>query len=898
MEVDSNDWVGAFNGDICVGAREWDTLLCGNGICDVPVMGDDGSEVTVGYMNTGEYPTFKIYDASENLYYDAVPTNYEPWANFALYTIPSLNGGVLGCTDSNACNFDEGATIDDDSCTFAEENFDCNGNCIAEIDCAGECGGSAIADECGICGGTGIPDGECDCEGNVEDCAGDCGGSAETDACGDCNGDGPPAGYTCEGTPELFDYNQSTLQAFYYFNSVTLNGITLENDDWVGAFNGEICVGSRKWDTSLCNSGVCDVPLMGSDDNDWTEGYMQSGYIPTFKVFDASSNEYFEALPSENIEWNINDIFVLDALQGGILGCTDNASCNFESDATVDDGTCILPDENYDCDGNCVAEFDCEGECGGSANIDECGVCNGDGADDGFNCDGEPLDFVFNQSSLQAFYYIHETSDLEGNPLTAEDWVGIFNGETCVGSRQWDSALCNSGVCDVPAMGDDGYDYSEGYLLQGDYPSFKIYDFSEGEYFDAYPSENFPFENAAIYNVNELVLDFNYSIPLHQYNNLMSFYVLPEDNSVGNVMLDIQESVIAISGEATSAQYFFEEDYWTGTLMNLDISSGYWLRVAEDDTLDGSGHNYDPNRIYNLNSGANLVSFPSTGSVGISAGLPDEIEDHVLAVLGEGMSTVNSNGVWEGSLLEFKALHGYWIITDEEFSFSYDLDSLEPLSRKVNPYLAAEVPHGFDYIQSTQQAFYYVEDIKLINGEIENGDWLFSYCGNTVTGARQWLGRTVDIPAMGAEGDIMTAGYCGTNDAPHFKLLKSNGEKLISLHAETPTWHPNGIFFLGSLQEIAPLPSEFEMHAAYPNPFNPMTQLRFEVPTEGNLEISIFDLRGQKVETLVKDFIQPGEYSTNWDASNVASGVYFVHFTASGVGRTPISQIQKLMLVK
>ena len=898
VPIDDNDWVGAFNGDICVGAREWDTLLCGNGICDVPVMGDDGSEVTVGYMNTGEYPTFKIYDASENLYYDAVPTNYEPWANFALYTIPSLNGGVLGCTDSNACNFDEGATIDDDSCTFAEENFDCNGNCIAEIDCAGECGGSAIADECGICGGTGIPDGECDCEGNVEDCAGDCGGSAETDACGDCNGDGPPAGYTCEGTPELFDYNQSTLQAFYYFNSVTLNGITLENDDWVGAFNGEICVGSRKWDTSLCNSGVCDVPLMGSDDNDWTEGYMQSGYIPTFKVFDASSNEYFEALPSENIEWNINDIFVLDALQGGILGCTDNASCNFESDATVDDGTCILPDENYDCDGNCVAEFDCEGECGGSANIDECGVCNGDGADDGFNCDGEPLDFVFNQSSLQAFYYIHETSDLEGNPLTAEDWVGIFNGETCVGSRQWDSALCNSGVCDVPAMGDDGYDYSEGYLLQGDYPSFKIYDFSEGEYFDAYPSENFPFENAAIYNVNELVLDFNYSIPLHQYNNLMSFYVLPEDNSVGNVMLDIQESVIAISGEATSAQYFFEEDYWTGTLMNLDISSGYWLRVAEDDTLDGSGHNYDPNRIYNLNSGANLVSFPSTGSVGISAGLPDEIEDHVLAVLGEGMSTVNSNGVWEGSLLEFKALHGYWIITDEEFSFSYDLDSLEPLSRKVNPYLAAEVPHGFDYIQSTQQAFYYVEDIKLINGEIENGDWLFSYCGNTVTGARQWLGRTVDIPAMGAEGDIMTAGYCGTNDAPHFKLLKSNGEKLISLHAETPTWHPNGIFFLGSLQEIAPLPSEFEMHAAYPNPFNPMTQLRFEVPTEGNLEISIFDLRGQKVETLVKDFIQPGEYSTNWDASNVASGVYFVHFTASGVGRTPISQIQKLMLVK
>jgi hypothetical protein len=363
-------------------------------------------------------------------------------------------------------------------------------------------------------------------------------------------------------------------------------------------------------------------------------------------------------------------------------------------------------------------------------------------------------------------------------------------------------------------------------------------------------------------------------------------------------MLDIQENIIAISGEATSAQYFIDGDYWTGTLMNLNISSGYWMRVAEEDTLDGSGHSYDPSHVYNLNSGANLVSFPSMGSVGISAGLPDEIEEHVLAVLGEGMSTVNSDEGWEGSLLDFEALHGYWIITDEEISFSYDLDSLEPLSRKVNPYLAAEIPFGFDYIQSTQQAFYFVENIELINGDIEIGDWLFSYCGNTVTGSRQWLGRTVDIPAMGAEGNLMTAGYCGMNDTPHFKLLKSKSQELIALHGETPKWQPNGIFFLGSLQETAPLPNEFAMHAAYPNPFNPMTQIRYDIPAEGYLEISIFDLRGQKIETLVNEFIQPGEYTVSWDASHVASGVYFVHFTASGEGKTPISQIQKLMLVK
>ena len=181
-----------------------------------------------------------------------------------------------------------------------------------------------------------------------------------------------------------------------------------------------------------------------------------------------------------------------------------------------------------------------------------------------------------------------------------------------------------------------------------------------------------------------------------------------------------------------------------------------------------------------------------------------------------------------------------------------------------------------------------MENIELINGEIEIGDWLFSYCGNTVTGSRQWLGRTVDIPAMGAEGNLMTAGYCGMNDTPHFKLLKSKSQELIALHGETPTWQPNGIFFLGSLQETAPLPNEFAMHAAYPNPFNPMTQIRYDIPAEGYLEISIFDLRGQKIETLENEFIQPGEYTVSWKASHVASGVYFVHFTASGEAKKTI----------
>ena len=164
VAIESDDWVGAFNGDVCVGARKWDTSLCGNSVCDLPVFGDDGSEPTEGYMNTGDFPTFKIYDTSEDSYYDVnsegspiinsfgcegVTPECMIWGSNGFYNIDLLDAiqMITGCTDVNACNYDASAMDDDGSCTYAEENYDCEGNCTAEVDCAGECGGSSVVDE-------------------------------------------------------------------------------------------------------------------------------------------------------------------------------------------------------------------------------------------------------------------------------------------------------------------------------------------------------------------------------------------------------------------------------------------------------------------------------------------------------------------------------------------------------------------------------------------------------------------------------------------------------------------------------------------------------------------------------------------------------------------------------
>ena len=77
---------------------------------------------------------------------------------------PTMTNPIYGCTVSTACNFNPQANIFDDSCEYPDEGFDCNNNCILEIDCNGECGGSSFPQNA-------------DCDGNcIEDtgCSGIC----------------------------------------------------------------------------------------------------------------------------------------------------------------------------------------------------------------------------------------------------------------------------------------------------------------------------------------------------------------------------------------------------------------------------------------------------------------------------------------------------------------------------------------------------------------------------------------------------------------------------------------------------------------------------------------------------------------------------------------------------
>ena len=88
-------------------------------------------------------------------------------------------------------------------------------------------------------------------------------------------------------------------------------------------------------------------------------------------------------------------------------------------------------------------------------------------------------------------------------------------------------------------------------------------------------------------------------------------------------------------------------------------------------------------------------------------------------------------------------------------------------------------------------------------------------------------------------------------------------------------------------------PEEFALSAAYPNPFNPSTSLDLSLDNSGNVSVKVYNVVGQVVATLANGHMNAGYHTLTWDASSMASGMYFVKVeTGSNVA------VQKMMLMK
>ncbi len=93
------------------------------------------------------------------------------------------------------------------------------------------------------------------------------------------------------------------------------------------------------------------------------------------------------------------------------------------------------------------------------------------------------------------------------------------------------------------------------------------------------------------------------------------------------------------------------------------------------------------------------------------------------------------------------------------------------------------------------------------------------------------------------------------------------------------------------------IPGEFVLYQNFPNPFNPSTVIRYQIPEAGLVTLKVFDILGRQVEVLVNEFKKTDVYEVNFNASKYASGVYFYQLSATG-GAGSYMETKKMILIK
>ena len=101
-----------------------------------------------------------------------------------------------------------------------------------------------------------------------------------------------------------------------------------------------------------------------------------------------------------------------------------------------------------------------------------------------------------------------------------------------------------------------------------------------------------------------------------------------------------------------------------------------------------------------------------------------------------------------------------------------------------------------------------------------------------------------------------------------------------------------------ALAEQLYIPTEYALFQNYPNPFNPITQIKYDLPVAGRVQLTIYNLLGQEVTSLIKSWQEPGHYSITWNSQNdhkvmVSSGMYFYYLETQ-----EFKQIKKMILLK
>ncbi len=380
--------------------------------------------------------------------------------------------------------------------------------------------------------------------------------------------------------------------------------------------------------------------------------------------------------------------------------------------------------------------------------------------------------------------------------------------------------------------------------------------------------------------------------------NLISWDVDTPSDDIETIIADIKGCIDAIFGFEAGAATYDPDLPQFSTLSELDHLHGYWFRMECDTVLCVTGMAVPDGTPIELEENWNLVSYLPDGDLAPIDALAS-VHDDLIVVLGfNGTAQTYDPNEPTLSDLDFLSPHfGYWLKTSASGTLTYP--GLVPLV--TDPFAGADfkaVPQS-GVIPTPEWIDMYGEGIILDGELVPAGSMIevFDEDGNLCGSATVEQGGVVKFTPI----------YFDLGSTPVDEGTQRGGRVNFSVNGQ-PVNEDYQIEQFGqrlqlgqftSLQRTsAELPTDFVLKQNFPNPFNPATLIEFNVPKTEFVSLEVFNLLGERVNTLVNRSLPVGSYGVTWNGDDsegnvVPSGIYFYRLTAGDFTET-----KKMMLVK
>jgi hypothetical protein len=198
---------------------------------------------------------------------------------------------------------------------------------------------------------------------------------------------------------------------------------------------------------------------------------------------------------------------------------------------------------------------------------------------------------------------------------------------------------------------------------------------------------------------------------------------------------------------------------------------------------------------------------------------------------------------------------------------------------------------GLDTRVTNNPAISYTPSVS-VSGSIVHVVWSVNRDGNfeiyynrSTDGGVNW-GTDTRLTNNSAVSSKPFVSVSGT--AVHCVWMDNRDGNYEIYYKRDPTGNPIGIANINS-----EIPASYSLSQNFPNPFNPTTNIRYDLPKNGFVKLVVFDMLGREIETLVNEQQSAGTYEANWNASQFPSGVYFYKLITDNFTET-----KKMLMVK